>query len=282
MIITHTITETRERICQARAEGKTIGLVPTMGFFHEGHLSLMRQARKDNGFVVVSLFVNPIQFGPTEDFKTYPRNLEHDARMAESVDVDLIFNPGIREMYGENYRTFVRMEQLTEGLCGASRPGHFDGVATVVLKLFNIVQPDRAYFGQKDYQQLKVIERMVRDLNVPVEIVPMPIVREPDGLAMSSRNTYLSPDERRAALVLSESLAYGQELLSQGVTSGEELRQKVEEFIKQEPVAEIDYVAVVDSEGLDCLASIEDKALLALAVRIGKTRLIDNAVISKK
>jgi pantoate--beta-alanine ligase len=283
MNITHTIAETREIICRARAEGKSIGLVPTMGFFHEGHLSLMRQARKDNDLVVVSLFVNPIQFGPSEDFRDYPRDLDRDARVAEEVGVDLIFNPSVEEMYREGHNTYVAVRKLTEGLCGASRPGHFLGVTTVVLKLLNIIQPDRAYFGQKDYQQLKVIERMVRDLDVPVEIVPMPIIREPDGLAMSSRNLYLSPEERRAALVLCKSLAYGQELLNQGVTSGEEeLRRKVEEFIEKEPLADIDYVAVVDPEDLDRLAEIEDKALLALAVRIGKTRLIDNKVMRKE
>ena len=214
----NTISETRDFIAHARREGKSVGLVPTMGYFHEGHLSLMRKAREENDIVVVSLFVNPIQFGPSEDFKTYPRDLERDARMAESVGVDLIFNPGIREMYGENYMTFIRMERLTEGLCGASRPGHLDGVATVVLKLFNIIQPDRAYFGCKDYQQLKVIQQMVKDLNVPIEIVGMPIVREPDGLAMSSRNTYLSADERKAALVLRKSLSHAQKLLDQGIT----------------------------------------------------------------
>jgi len=282
MEITHTIAETREIICQARAEGKSVGLAPTMGFFHEGHLSLMRQARKDNDFVVVSLFVNPIQFGPSEDFRDYPRDLDRDARVAEEVGVDLIFNPSVEEMYREGHNTYIAVRKLTEGLCGASRPGHFLGVTTVVLKLLNIIQPDRAYFGQKDYQQLKVIERMIRDLDVPVEIVPMAIVREPDGLAMSSRNTYLSPEERRAALVLSKSLAYGQELLNSGVTSGEELRRKVEEFVEKEPAAVIDYVAVVDPEDLDCLISIEGKALLALAVRIGRTRLIDNVVIRKE
>ena len=282
MNITHTITETRDRIRQARAEGKSIGLVPTMGFFHEGHLSLMRQAREDNDFVVVSLFVNPIQFGPSEDFRDYPRDLDRDAGVTEEVGVDLIFNPSVEEMYREGHNTYVAVRKLTEGLCGASRPGHFLGVTTVVLKLLNIIQPDRAYFGQKDYQQLKVIERMVRDLDVPVEIVPMPIVREPDGLAMSSRNSYLSPDERQAALVVSKALAHGQERLNSGVTSGEELRRKVEEFIEKEPLAEIDYVAVVDPEDLDRLVEIEDRALLALAVRIGRTRLIDNAVIRNR
>jgi len=255
--------------------------VPTMGCFHEGHLSLMRRAREENGFVVVSLFVNPTQFGPSEDFREYPRDLDCDARLAEEVGVDLIFNPSVEEMYPEGYQTCVEVGKLSEGLCGASRPGHFRGVATVVLKLFNIVRPDRAYFGRKDYQQLKVIERMVRDLNLPVEIVGMPIVREPDGLAMSSRNAYLSPEEREAALALSKSLSYAQGLLGKGIVSGEELRRRVEEFIQRETLARIDYVAVVDPETLDRLAEVKDEAVLALAVRIGGTRLIDNALLAR-
>jgi len=281
MRILYSIQETREVVARTRAEGKTIGLVPTMGYFHEGHLSLMRQARLDNDLVVVSLFVNPIQFGRSEDLREYPRDLERDARTAEEVGVDIIFAPSVEEMYPDGYNTYVEVEKLTEGLCGASRPGHFRGVTTVVLKLFNIIQPDRAYFGRKDYQQLKVIQQMVKDLNVPVEIVPMPTVREPDGLAMSSRNEYLSPEERRAALVLSKSLAHAQALLDEGVTSGHELRQRVEEFIRREPLARIEYVAVVDPETLDCLAEVQDEAVLALAVRIGNTRLIDNAVLAR-
>jgi len=281
MKIIHTISETREFIAQARSDGKSLGLVPTMGYFHEGHLSLMRQARQDNDLVVVSLFVNPTQFGPGEDFRDYPRDLDRDARMAEEVGVDLIFNPSVEEIYPEGYNTYVAVEKLAEGLCGAFRPGHFRGVTTVVLKLFNIVQPDRAYFGRKDYQQLKVIERMVKDLNVPVEVIGMPTVREPDGLAMSSRNMYLDPEERRAALVLSESLSYAQQLLGGGLTSGGELRARVEEFVKGEPLARIDYVAVVDPETLDPMAEVRDRAVLALAVRIGRTRLIDNGVIRK-
>ena len=281
MRITHTVNETREIIARARGEGKTIGLVPTMGYFHEGHLSLMRRARQDDGFVVVSLFVNPTQFGPSEDFRDYPRDPDRDARMAEEVGVDLIFNPSVEEMYPHGYDTYVEVEKLTEGLCGASRAGHFRGVTTVVLKLLDIVEPDRAYFGQKDYQQLKVIERMVKDLNVPVEIVPMPTVREPDGLAMSSRNRHLSPEERKAALVLSRSLSYGQKLLDEGITSGEELQRRAEEFITREPLAQIDYVAVVDPETLDRVAEVREKAVLALAVRIGKTRLIDNVSLTR-
>ena len=281
MGILHTVHETREFIGLARGEVRSVGLVPTMGCFHEGHLSLMRRAREENGLVVVSLFVNPTQFGPSEDFREYPRDLERDTRMAEEVGVDLIFNPSVEEMYPEGYQTCVEVGKLSEGLCGASRPGHFRGVATVVLKLFNIVQPDRAYFGRKDYQQLKVIERMVRDLNLPVEIVGMPIVREPDGLAMSSRNAYLSPEEREAALALSKSLSYAQGLLGKGIVSGEELRRRVEEFIQREPLARIDYVAVVDPETLDRLAEVKDEAVLALAVCIGGTRLIDNALLAR-
>lgn len=281
MRIVHTIRETREIIARARGEGKTVGLVPTMGYFHEGHLSLMRRARQDNGFVVVSLFVNPTQFGPSEDFREYPRDPDRDARVAEEVGVDLIFNPSVEEMYPDGYDTYVEVKKLTEGLCGASRPGHFRGVTTVVLKLLNITQPDRAYFGRKDYQQLKVIERMVAELNVPVEIVPMPTVREPDGLAMSSRNRHLSPEERKAALVLSGSLSYGQKLLDEGITSGEELQRRAEEFITREPLAQIDYVAVVDPESLDPVAEVRDEAVLALAVGIGKTRLIDNALLTR-
>ncbi len=279
MKVVHTIAEIRTAVGTASREGKTVGLVPTMGYFHEGHLSLMRQAKADNDLVVVSLFVNPTQFGPNEDFRNYPRDLERDAAMAESVGVDLIFNPSPEEMYPEGYSTYVSVEKLTEGLCGASRPGHFKGVTTVCLKLFNIVQADRAYFGRKDYQQFKVIERMVKDLDLPLEIVGMPIVREVDGLAMSSRNSYLSAAERSSALVLSRSLAHAQELLAGGVVNGEELQRKVEAFIGKEPLVQVEYASVVDAESLEPLADISSKAVLALAVRIGKTRLLDNALL---
>ena len=279
MNILHTIKETREFLAQARRDEKTIGLVPTMGYFHEGHLSLMCEAKAQSDIVVVSLFVNPTQFGPNEDFKVYPRDLDRDARMAESAGVDMIFNPSPEEMYPAGYHTYVDVEKLGEGLCGASRAGHFRGVSTVVLKLFNIVQPDRAYFGLKDYQQLKIIGRMVQDLNVPVQVVPMPIFREADGLAMSSRNVYLSPDERKAALILSKALAYAQSLVDEGVTSVHELNLRIVEFISQEPLSKIDYVEIVDAETLECPDKIEGNAVLALAVRIGKTRLIDNAVL---
>ena len=282
MRIVHTIAETRDIIGKAHADGKTVGLVPTMGYFHEGHLALMREACKQNGFVVVSLFVNPTQFGPNEDFKSYPRDLDRDASMAGSVGVDLIFNPPVEEMYPEGYATSVEVEGITEQLCGASRPHHFKGVTTVVAKLFNIVGPDRAYFGMKDYQQLKVIERMVADLNMAIEIVEVPTVREPDGLAMSSRNTYLSPEEREAALVLRKSLDRARDLVLGGLRDGHELRAKTREFIEREPRASIDYVEVVDSETLRSVERIEGRVLVALAVRIGRTRLIDNEVIGDR
>lgn len=277
----HTIAEARRFVRHARAGGKTVGLVPTMGYFHEGHLSLMRRARRDNDVVVVSIFVNPTQFGPDDDLGSYPRDFERDAKTAEQVGVDLIFNPSVEEMYPEGCSSYVQVERLTEGLCGASRTGHFRGVATVVLKLFNIIHADQAYFGRKDYQQLKVIERMVRDLNLTVEIVGMPTVREADGLAMSSRNAYLSPEERRAALVLHRALDFGQKLLKEGLSSGGRLREEVERLIRREPLASIDYVAVVDTETLEPLDEIEDQAVLALAVRIGPARLIDNALLER-
>lgn len=279
MEIVHTIAEVRAFVRQARTDGRTVGLVPTMGYFHEGHLALMREARKANDIVVVSLFVNPTQFGPSEDLAAYPRDLDRDAAMAESVGVDMIFNPSVEEMYPEGFATYVEVEGITEGLCGASRPHHFRGVTTVVAKLFNIVRPDRAYFGMKDYQQLKVIERMVKDLNMPLEIVPVPIVRESDGLAMSSRNTYLDPEERKAALVLRRSLDHAHELVRSGLRDGRDLCARIQEFIRREPLAGIDYVAVVDPETLDPVERLEGGVLVALAVRIGRTRLIDNEVL---
>jgi pantoate--beta-alanine ligase len=279
MKILHTVDEMRELVSSARREGRRIGLVPTMGFFHEGHLSLMRQAREDNDLVVVSVFINPTQFGPGEDFRTYPRDMERDARLAESAGVDVIFNPAPEDMYPEGYSTYVDVEGLSKGLCGASRPGHFRGVATVCLKLMNIAGPDRAYFGMKDYQQLRVIQRMVADLNVPVQIVPMPIFREPDGLAMSSRNTYLNPVERESSLILKKALEYAQKLIDEGVTSADELRVRVVEFVSTEPLAQIDYVEVVDPDTLACMKTLDRDAVLALAVKIGNTRLIDNTLL---
>ncbi|MDH7482027.1 MAG: pantoate--beta-alanine ligase [Armatimonadota bacterium] len=279
MLILHTINEAREYIANARREGKKIGLVPTMGYFHEGHLSLMRRARVENDVVVVSLFVNPTQFGPNEDFARYPRDVERDARLAEGVGVDVIFNPSVEEMYPEGYATFVSVEGITETLEGEFRPGHFRGVATVVLKLFNILPADRAYFGLKDYQQLLVVKKMVNDLNLPIEIVPMPIIREEDGLAMSSRNTYLNNEERRAAVVLYKALQYANELVKSGLTDGKRLEHEVEEYIRKEPLARIDYVAVRDPDNLAPVVEISKPVVLLLAVRIGSTRLIDNAVL---
>lgn len=281
MEIIHTIADMRSYLNE-KGTSTTVGLVPTMGYFHEGHLSLMRQARSDNDVAVVSLFVNPIQFGPQEDLHTYPRDLDRDAKLAQDVGVDAIFNPSENEMYPEGYCTYVDVENLTNTLCGLSRPGHFRGVATVVLKLFNIIRPDKAYFGLKDYQQWRVVQQMASDLNLEIEIVGMPIVREPDGLAMSSRNTYLSPEERRAALILSKALAYAQDRVNEGLTYVPELRQKIEEFIRTEPLANIDYVSIVDPITLKDIPEITDKALLALAVRIGKTRLIDNTILENR
>ncbi|ABZ83884.1 pantoate--beta-alanine ligase [Heliomicrobium modesticaldum Ice1] len=263
---------------QAR-EGRTIGFVPTMGYLHEGHLTLMRRAREACDRVVVSIFVNPLQFGAGEDFAEYPRDLIRDSRLAESAGVDVLFAPSAREMYPKGYHTFVDVERLTEGLCGASRPGHFRGVTTVVCKLFNIVRPDVAYFGQKDAQQLAVIRRMTEDLNLPVSVVGVPIVREADGLAMSSRNVYLSPQERQAALVLSRALARARELIEGGERDVARLRQIITETITAEPLAAIDYVSIVDNRFIQPVETLAGECLIALAVRIGKRRLIDNMVV---
>jgi len=280
MLILHTVRETQEYVISAKNEGKSVGFVPTMGFFHEGHLSLMRRARSENDIVVVSIFVNPTQFGPGEDFEQYPRDMSRDVRMAEDIGVDVIFNPSVEEMYPAGYSSYVDIKHVTERWEGEFRPGHFKGVATVVLKLFNIVPAHRAYFGCKDYQQLKVVERMVRDLNIPIDIVPMPTVREDDGLAMSSRNTYLTQEERKAALILCRSLNYAKDLLEQGVRDGDELRRQIEQFIRTEPLAQLDYVGVADPETLEPLRVITTNAVVLLAVRIGRTRLIDNMMLS--
>lgn len=277
MKIITSINEMRSYI--SNKTNASIGLVPTMGYFHDGHLSLMKQARIDNDIVVVSLFVNPIQFGPKEDLKSYPRDIDRDAKMAEDTGVDIIFTPDASEMYPNDYCTYIDVLNITDSLCGASRPGHFRGVATVLTKLFNIVQPSHAYFGMKDYQQLRVVQQMVKDLNIPTEIVSMPTYREPDGLAMSSRNTYLNAEERKAALVLSKSLEYAQQQLNKGCNSAEDLKSKVENFILAEPLANIDYVSIVDDKSLNGIIEVKDTALLALAVKIGKTRLIDNTIL---
>ncbi len=255
----------------------TVGAVPTMGYLHDGHLALVRRARAENDHVVVSIFVNPTQFGPTEDYARYPRDPERDLAMLRAEGVDVVFMPSLEEMYPEGFATYVNVERLTERLEGAHRPGHFRGVTTVVTKLFNILQPHRAYFGQKDAQQLIVIRRMTRDLAFPVGIVDVPTVREPDGLAMSSRNVYLSPDERRAATVLFRALERARELWDAGVRDGSRLRAAMREVVESEPLARVDYVSVADPETLEELDAIEGRALASLAVRLGSTRLIDCA-----
>jgi len=276
MQVVRTIAEVR---AIRRALPGTWGFVPTMGYLHEGHLSLVRRARAENDHVAVSIFVNPTQFGPHEDYSRYPRDLERDLRLLEPLGVDLVFAPSVEEMYPPGFQTWVIVEEVSRPLEGAARPGHFRGVATVVTKLFNIVQPDRAYFGQKDAQQAVVIRRMVQDLNIPVEIVVCPTVREPDGLAMSSRNTYLNPEERRAATVLFRALQAAKARYEQGERDAERLREAMREVIQAEPLARLDYVSVADPETLQELDRVEDRALLSLAVYIGKTRLIDNILL---
>ncbi len=275
-------SETQAYCRACRAEGKQIGLVPTMGFLHEGHLSLVRGARADNDFVVVSVFVNPTQFGPNEDFTSYPRDFEHDRRLLEAEGVDLIFAPTVEGMYPlAGSVTFIEVTgALTEGLCGASRPGHFRGVMTVVSKLFNIVLPHRAYFGQKDAQQLAVIQRMVADLNFDTEIVPMPTIREPDDLAMSSRNRYLNPEERHSATVLYQSLELAQDLIGAGVRSSTRIIDAMRALIGEEKPARIDYIDIVDVNCLEPREQIHGEILIALAVFIGRTHLIDNLRIN--
>lgn len=280
MKIVETVKEVREQVKEWKKQGLTVGFVPTMGYLHEGHKSLMDAARKDNDKVVVSIFVNPMQFGPTEDLATYPRDLDHDAALCESAGVDLIFHPEPEEMYEKDFCSFVDMTGLTEGLCGKTRPIHFRGVCTVVNKLFNIVTPDHAYFGQKDGQQLAVIKRMVRDLNMDIEIVGCPIVREEDGLAKSSRNTYLSPEERKAALILSKTVALGKEL-AKTEKDANKVVEAMKKNIETEPLAKIDYVEAVDALSMAPVEKLEGTCMLAMAVYIGKTRLIDNTLINE-
>lgn len=279
MIIIQTIKDIKNIISDQKKQGKTIGFVPTMGFLHEGHLSLVRNAKKENDFVIVSIFVNPTQFGVGEDFEAYPRDLENDSRLSESAGADVIFCPSISEMYPGNYQTFVEVTEITNNLCGKSRPTHFRGVTTVVNKLFNIVEPNSAYFGQKDAQQVAVIQKMVKDLNMNIEVIPCPIIREEDGLAMSSRNTYLNPEQRNAALILSKSLFKAKDMISEGCVDAVQIKETLTKMINSEPLAAIDYVDVVDALSLNDIAILKGKVLLALAVKIGKTRLIDNIVV---
>ncbi len=279
MLVVRKISEIREYVNNAKKQGKKVGFVPTMGFFHEGHLELMRNARKECDVVVVSIFVNPIQFGPEEDFKDYPRDLNRDVKLAEEVGVDIIFAPDVEEMYPVGFSTYVEVKGLTNKLCGRSRPGHFRGVTTVVLKLFNSVQPHVAYFGQKDAQQVLVISRMVEDLNQDIEIRSVPTVREKDGLAMSSRNAYLNTEERKAATVLYRSIQLVKERVRNGERDVKELKRAAVEMISSEPLAEIDYVEILTFPDLKEQDTLKDKMLLALAVKIGKARLIDNTIL---
>lgn len=278
MLVCRTVNEIRDFVRVSRAEGKTIGLVPTMGYLHEGHLQLMRQAKKDCDVVVISIFVNPMQFGPREDLESYPRDFERDSALAEGVGVDAVFYPEVEEMYPPGFATYVDLSGLTGSLCGKSRPGHFRGVATVVTKLFNIVLPDRAFFGQKDAQQVLVIKRMAEDLNMPLEIVSVPTVREADGLAMSSRNVYLSPEQRKSAPVLYRSLQAAEKALARGERDARKLEGLVREMILAVPGADIDYVEIRKLPNLEAVEIIDSPVLLALAVKFGKTRLIDNII----
>ena len=279
MEIVSTVKEVRDRVKAWKKEGKQVGLVPTMGYLHEGHKSLIDKAVAENDAVVVSVFVNPMQFGPTEDLASYPRDLEADAKLCEAAGASLIFHPEPEEMYKDGFCSFVDMNGLTNALCGLSRPVHFRGVCTVVNKLFNIVQPDKAYFGEKDAQQLAVIKRMVTDLNMDIEIVGCPIIREADGLAKSSRNTYLSPEERKAALVLSRSVFLGEKMVKEGERDCKKVIVAMTEEIEKEPLAKIDYVKIVDLSTMQQIDTIEHGILAAMAVYIGKTRLIDNFMI---
>ena len=274
MQVTTTVEETRKLVKNWKKEGKTIGLVPTMGFLHEGHASLIRRCREENDIVVVSDFVNPTQFGPTEDLEAYPRDFERDSELCESLGADLIFHPEPKDMYHDPH-AYVSIDTLSDTLCGKTRPIHFKGVCTVVSKLFNIVAPDRAYFGQKDAQQLAIIRKMVQDLNFDIQIVGCPIIREEDGLAKSSRNTYLSAEERKAALCLSRAVKTGQEAICKGIKA-EEILSKMRAVIEAEPLAKTDYVSMVDALDMQPVESVEKDVLVAMAVYIGKTRLIDN------
>jgi len=269
-----------QAICRKlRQEGRGIGLVPTMGAFHEGHLSLVRESRRRDEVVIVSLFVNPIQFGPSEDYQEYPRDMERDSDLASSLGVNYLFVPSPEAIYPKGYTTYVLVEALSDKLCGASRPGHFRGVATVVAKLFNLILPNRAYFGQKDAQQAIVIGRMIADLNWDIELVVLPTVREADGLAMSSRNAYLAEQERGEATILYRSLCWAEEEIRKGERNARRIQEEMRRMITSMPTAKVDYVALVDPESLEEVERLKGKVLIALAVRFGKARLIDNCVV---
>lgn len=280
MQVFNSIKEIQQWSLQNKKQGKTIGLVPTMGYLHNGHLSLVREARKQCDIVIVSIFVNPIQFGVNEDFDEYPRDIQRDQLRLEAEKADAIFAPAIKEMYPGGYNTYVEvLGEITGKLCGAQRPGHFRGVTTVVSKLFNICLPDKAYFGQKDAQQALIVEKMVKELNFPLEIVRVPIVREEDGLAMSSRNVYLDHEQRREALILSQALQKAQESIRSGETNVETVRRQIREMIEACPQAQIDYVEIYNASDLADLQKISGQVLIALAVKFGSTRLIDNLIV---
>ena len=278
VIVARTPKEVKEIIRDWKKQGYSIGLVPTMGYLHEGHGSLIERAVKENDKVMVSVFVNPIQFGPNEDLETYPRDFDADLQMIEKLGADMVFHPEPSDMYAPDFSTTISVAGVSENLCGARRPGHFNGVCTVVTKLFNLSEADRAYFGQKDAQQLAVVRRMVRDLNANIEIVGCPIIREDDGLAKSSRNTYLNPDERKAATVLSKALRTGKQMIESGEKNAEVVKSKITEIISKEPLAKIDYVEITDWNSIEPVDIIDRSTLCAIAVYIGKTRLIDNFI----
>ena len=281
MKVVTTIDDLRAQVSAWKKEALTVGLCPTMGYLHEGHASLMEHSVKDNDRTVASVFVNPIQFGPTEDLATYPRDFDHDCALLESKGVDLVFHPEASEMYADDFCTYVDIDVLSKTLCGKTRPIHFRGVCTVITKLLNTVCPDRIYFGQKDAQQLAIIRRMVRDLNFNVEVIGCPIVREADGLAKSSRNTYLSPEERKAALILSRSIRLGQDLVTGGERDSAALLKAMKDKLASEPLADVEYVEVVNGLNMQPIPTFTEGDLVAMAVRIGTTRLIDNFTVGE-
>ncbi len=279
MQIVETIKQVRQIIALQKKRGKRIGFVPTMGALHQGHLSLIRLAKKHSDFVVVSIFVNPTQFGPKEDYKKYPRNLKKDAALCQSAGADLIFSPNVKEVYSKGFSTFINVEGLTQGLCGASRPGHFRGVATVVSKLLNIVQPDAAVFGQKDAQQLAVIRQMTKDLDLPIKIIGAPIVRERDGLAMSSRNAYLTLEERAEAPALYRALQLAVSMVKSGKREADSVKREMAKLLYRDaPLGEIDYIEIVDNEALKPVKQVKKNTLIALAMNFPSARLIDNII----
>jgi pantoate--beta-alanine ligase len=278
-MIVKKISEVRKKVKEAKKQGFSVGFVPTMGYLHDGHLSLIKKAKEENDFVVVSIFVNPIQFGPNEDLDKYPRDIIRDTEVAEKGGCDLIFNPEVDEIFPEPLKTSVEVTGLTEPLCGRSRPGHFKGVTTIVSKLFNIVAPDKAYFGQKDAQQAAVLIKMTKDLNFDIEITVCPIVREVDGLAMSSRNVYLNSEERKNALSLIKSLEMAEEIIEAGEREVDQVTDIMKKMIESHPGCQVDYIEILDFENMEEIKEIKGKVLIALAVRLGKTRLIDNKIL---